>query len=79
VDIATELSDELLDVLVAGWAAPLRPGTEPDFAIFDFDDVALVAMYHRHQAEIDGEARRRGLARAWIEQCEAELRRRGRL
>lgn len=64
---AQNLTPGVTDVLVGGWGGPSsgKPDDDP-FAVFELSDAQLRALGRTHRAELETEAKRRGLARPWI-------------
>ena len=70
-DASDDLFPELINILLEGWAAPIRPehfGGADAFRIFELDDVELRERWRKHRSALLAEAARRGIEKPWEQQ-----------
>lgn len=68
------LFPELVDVLLEGWSAPIRPERDERdaFKVFDYQEEDVARLRREHAAWLHAEAARRGLVRTMLEDNAAQ-------
>jgi hypothetical protein len=66
-DMRPALAPGVLALFVHGWGGewPALPDGVDVWAVFDLADADLRRLYQTHRADVEAEARRRGLSRSW--------------